>query len=87
MKVILKEAEIQAAVQDYMGSDYDVKDIKVIGGRIKNSTRIEVEIERVQISNCVPISALSRDIKPAETVDTTAEKVQTGPIFSSIEED
>jgi len=88
MKLIMEEAEIQAAVKAYMGTDYDIKDLKVVVGRTKSSTRIEVEVERVQVEACIPTSPIMRDISvPEKVVAPITPKVPSGPIFSRIEED
>jgi hypothetical protein len=88
MKLIMEEEEIQAAVKAYMGTDYDIKDLKVVVGRTKSSTRIEVEVERVQVKACIPTSPIMRDISVTEEIVTpVTPKVHSGPIFSRLEED
>ncbi len=86
MKLILEEAEIQAAVKAYMGTDYDIKDLKVVVGRTKSSTRIEVEVERTVPT--IPTGIVARAVEPIVEDEVPVEvKKHTGPIFSKIEED
>jgi len=85
MKVILEEAEIQAAVKAYMGTDYAVKDIKVVVGRARSATRIEVEVEKTtQITTTATVTPSVTE--PIEEVPAEA-KQHSGPIFSKIEEE
>jgi len=85
MKLILEEAEIQAAVKAYMGTDYDIKDLKVVVGRTKSSTRIEVEVERTAQVTHKPVLEVSEPtIKEEAPVEV---KKHSGPIFAKLEED
>ena len=84
MKLILEEAEIQAAVKAYMGTDYDIKDIKIVVGRTRSATRIEVEVERT-----TQVTAIAEPVVTEPTVEEAPVEVKkhSGPIFAKLEED
>lgn len=86
MKLILEEAEIQAAVKAYMGADYDIKDLKVVVGRTKSSTRIEVEVERSMVQ-ATPVGTLKREVEVAQQKTTTNTPKQSAPFFTKLSED
>jgi len=48
MIIIFTEKEVHDAIQASLGSSYNVQAIKLIASRGRNTTRVEVEVERVE---------------------------------------
>ena len=75
MLVILTEKEVHEAIQASLGSEYTVNDIKIIAGRGRNATRVEVEVDKAAVSTPKSVT------ESAETTPT--ETSVTGPIFDT----
>ena len=72
MTVILTEKEVNDAIQASLGPSYNVQEIKIIAGRGRNATRVEVEVEKVEPK--VEVGEITEE-------NTVA---PTGPIFDTV---
>jgi hypothetical protein len=84
MTITLTQPEIQEAIAQSLGSTYDVQSMRIIVGRGKSSTKIEVEVNKVQdtVNNCVE--------EPKDIGEEPVEKsaiVPSKPIFETVHGD